>query len=311
MALIGTFMVGEVVAAVLGSSLALFADAGHMLTDIATLAISVWAARLAARPAQGRWTYGLERAEILSAAANGVTLAAISVLIAVEALQRLIAPKHVLGGLVLGVALLGALVNVLAAWALAKADRRSLNVRGTYDHVLTDLYAFIGTAVAGLVIVLTGWDRANPVASLLVVALMGRTAWGLLRDAGRSSCRPLPMTSRSAKSAPIWSMCPTCWMSTTFMPGRLRPARPRWLLTSSWRTIASKPATPRRSSMLCRPVSPSTSALRTPPSSWSPRIMPATKRTCTYDHGHGTWPFGVVMAWSGTATGRYRSLAWL
>ncbi len=115
LALIGTFMVGEVVAAVLGSSLALFADAGHMLTDIATLAISVWAARLAARPAQGRWTYGLERAEILSAAANGVTLAAISVLIAVEALQRLIAPKHVLGGLVLGVALLGALVNVLAA----------------------------------------------------------------------------------------------------------------------------------------------------------------------------------------------------
>ncbi len=190
--LIGTFMVGEVVAAVLGSSLALFADAGHMLTDVATLAISVWAVRLAARPAQGRWTYGLKRAEILSAAVNGVTLVAISVLIALEAIQRLIAPKHVLGGLVLGVALLGAVVNVFAAWALAKADRRSLNVRGAYEHILTDLYAFIGTAVAGLVIVLTGWDRADPVASLLVVALMGRTAWGLLRDAGKILLQAAP-----------------------------------------------------------------------------------------------------------------------
>ena len=185
LALISAFVVGEVLAAVLGSSLALFADAGHMLTDVAALAISVWAVRLGARPARGRWTYGLRRTEILSAAVNGVTLVTIAVLIAVEAVQRLVAPRPVLGGLVLAVALSGAVINVFAAWALAKADRRSLNVRGAYLHILTDLYAFIGTAVAGLVIVLTGWDRADPVASLLVVALMGRTAWGLLRDAGK------------------------------------------------------------------------------------------------------------------------------
>jgi cobalt-zinc-cadmium efflux system protein len=184
LALISAFMVGEVVAGILGHSLTLFADAGHMLTDVAALAMSASAMRLAGRPARGRWTYGLRRTEILSAAVNGVTLAAIAVLIALEAVQRLITPKHVLGGLVLAVALFGAVVNVVAAWALAKADHRSLNVRGAYMHVVTDLYAFVATAGAGLVIVLTGWDRADPVASLLVVALMGRTAWGLLRDAG-------------------------------------------------------------------------------------------------------------------------------
>jgi cobalt-zinc-cadmium efflux system protein len=190
--LIGAFMVGEVVAAVLGRSLALLADAGHMLTDVAALAMSVWAVRLAIRPARGPWTYGLKRAEILSAAANGVTLVVIAALIAVEAVQRLIDPDHVLGGLVLAVALVGVAVNIFAAWVLAKANRRSLNVRGAYAHILTDLYAFIGTAIAGLVIVLTGWDRADPLASLLVVALMGRTAWCLLRDAGKVLLQAAP-----------------------------------------------------------------------------------------------------------------------
>ena len=192
LALISAFVIGEVVAAVLGSSLALFADAGHMLTDVAALAMSTWAVRLAVTPARGKWTYGLKRTEILSAAVNGVTLVAMAVLIAVEAVQRLIAPKHVLGGLVLAVALVGAVINVFAARALAKADHRSLNVRGAYVHVLTDLYAFIGTAMAGLVIVLTGWDRADPVASLLVAALMARTAWGLLRDAGKILLQAAP-----------------------------------------------------------------------------------------------------------------------
>ena len=185
-------MVGEVVAAVLGSSLVLFADAGHMLTDVAALAMSAWAVRLATRPVRGPWTYGFKRAEILSAAANGVTLVAIAVLIAVEAMQRIIVPKHVLGGLVLGVALVGSVINIFATWVLAKANRKSLNVRGAYAHILTDLYAFIGTAIAGLVIVLTGWDRADPIASLLVVSLMARTAWGLLRDAGKILLQAAP-----------------------------------------------------------------------------------------------------------------------
>src|SRR5665213_1194478 len=183
--LISLFLVGEVVAAILGTSLALFADAGHMLSDVSALAMSAWALRLAKRPAQGRWTFGLKRAEILSAAANGVTLVAVALLIAVEALQRLITPHHVAGGLVLVVAIVGALVNVVAAYVLAKANRRNLNIRGAYLHVVTDLYAFIGTAIAGLVIVTIGWQRADAVASLFVVALMVRSAWGLLRDAGK------------------------------------------------------------------------------------------------------------------------------
>ncbi|HET9186796.1 MAG TPA: cation diffusion facilitator family transporter, partial [Acidothermaceae bacterium] len=166
--LIASFMVGEVVAAAFAGSLVLLADAGHMLTDVAALAGSVWAARLAARPAQGVWTYGWQRAEILSAAVNGVTLAVIGGVIVVEAIRRLVSPPQVGGGIVLGVALAGAAVNVVATVVLAKANRSRLNVRGAFAHIVTDLYAFIGTAAAGLVILLTGWTRADAVASLVV-----------------------------------------------------------------------------------------------------------------------------------------------
>ncbi len=183
--LISVFLGGEVVAAILGSSLVLFADAGHMLTDVAALAMSAWALRLVRRPAAGRWTYGFRRAEVLSAAVNGVTLVAIGLLIGVEAIQRFITPRSVNGPLILIVAIVGAIVNVASAYALARANRRSLNIRGAYAHIVTDLYAFIGTAIAGLVIILTKWERADAVASLVVVALMARSAWGLLRDAGK------------------------------------------------------------------------------------------------------------------------------
>ncbi len=178
-------MVGEVVAAVASGSLALLADAGHMITDVGALGASIWAARLAARPAGGRWTYGLKRAEILSAAGNGVMLVMIAAVIVVEAVSRLVRPPSVAGSVVLAVALAGAAVNVAATAVLARANRTSLNVRGAFAHIVTDLYAFGGTAVAGLVIVSTGWSRADSVASLLVAALMARTARGLLRDAGR------------------------------------------------------------------------------------------------------------------------------
>jgi cobalt-zinc-cadmium efflux system protein len=183
--LISAFLVGEVVAAVLSGSLALLADAGHMLTDVAALGTSVWAARLARRPAGGAWTFGLKRAEILSAAVNGVSLVAIGAVITVEAIRRLFTSPEVAGGVVLVVALVGAAVNLAATLALARANRSSLNVRGAFLHLLTDLYAFLGTAVAGLVILLTGWTRADSVASLVVAGLMLYGAWGLLRDAGR------------------------------------------------------------------------------------------------------------------------------
>lgn len=190
--LIGGFMAGEVVAAVLSGSLALLADAGHLLTDVAALGGAVWASRLAARPAAGIWTFGLRRAEILSAAGNGVALVAVAAVVSVEAVRRLVHPQVVAGGVVLGVALAGAVVNVAAAAVLARADRESLNVRGVAAHVATDLYAFVGTALAGLVILVTGWQRADAVASLVVAALMVATARHLLADAGRILLQAAP-----------------------------------------------------------------------------------------------------------------------
>ena len=179
------FLIVEVTVAFISGSLALLSDAGHMLSDIAALLASLWAIRLAARPASGSWTYGWKRAEILSAAGNGITLLVVSALVTVEAVQRLIHPSDVGGLAVLIVAIIGVIVNIAAAATLAKANRTSLNVEGAYQHILTDLYGFIGTIVAAIIILATGWNRADAVASLLVVALMLKAAWGLLRDSGR------------------------------------------------------------------------------------------------------------------------------
>jgi len=185
LALILALMVGEVAAGLIASSLALLSDAAHMLTDAAAIGLSLLAARLAGRPARGALTYGWRRVEILSAQANGVTLFVLAAFIVVESVRRLIDPPDVAAPLVLVVAVAGALVNIAAVWVLSGADRRSLNVEGSFQHVLTDLYAFIGTAVAAVVILLSGWDRADPIASLLVAALMLRSAYGLLKASGR------------------------------------------------------------------------------------------------------------------------------
>jgi cobalt-zinc-cadmium efflux system protein len=130
-------------------------------------------------------TFGLKRVEILSAQANGITLLVLAALIAIEAVRRLFDPPSVDGGLMLAVALAGVVVNLAATALLAGANRRSLNVEGSFQHLLTDLYAFIGTAVAAVAILLTGFDRADAIASLLVAALMLRSAYGLLRESGR------------------------------------------------------------------------------------------------------------------------------
>ncbi len=183
--LIAAFMVVEVVAALASGSLALLADAGHMLTDVGALLGAIWAARLAARPPGGAWTFGFKRAEILSAAVNGVTLLVVAVLIGYEAVHRLINPGPVAGGVVLAVSGLGMAVSVVASLVLARADRTSLNVEGAFQHILTDAFAFIATFVAGLLILFTGVRRADPLASLVVVVLMLRAAWGLLRASGR------------------------------------------------------------------------------------------------------------------------------
>ena len=179
------FMLVEVVAGIAASSLALLSDAGHMLTDAAAIGLSLVAIRLAARPAQGVMTYGLKRVEILSAQANGVTLLVLALLILFESVRRLIEPPDVEGGIVLVVALVGVVVNLAATWVLSSANRRSLNIEGSFQHILTDLYAFVATAIAGAVVLWTGWLRADAVASLLVAALMLYAAYGLLRDSGR------------------------------------------------------------------------------------------------------------------------------
>jgi cobalt-zinc-cadmium efflux system protein len=184
--LLVAYMVAEILVALVTGSLALLSDAGHMLTDAGAIAVALWAMGLAARPATGEWTFGWKRAEILSALGNGVTMLVIAAVVAVEAVRRLVASgPDVQGGPVLAVALLGMVVNVAAAWLLARANRSSLNVEGAYQHVLTDLYGFAGTAVAAVVILTTGWTRADAVASLVVVALMLYAGWGLLRDSGR------------------------------------------------------------------------------------------------------------------------------
>jgi cobalt-zinc-cadmium efflux system protein len=175
-------MVVEVVAGIVGGSLALLADAGHMLTDAAALGFALFAAALAGRPASGRWTFGYRRLEILAAQVNGITLLVVAVLIVFSAARRLITPTDVHGGLVLVVALVGVAVNLVATAVLSRASRDSLNVRGAFLHVATDLAAFVATAIAGGLILLTGWNRFDPIASLGVAALMLWASWGLLRD---------------------------------------------------------------------------------------------------------------------------------
>jgi cobalt-zinc-cadmium efflux system protein len=182
LALVGAIMVGEIVAGVAANSLALLADAGHMLTDGAALAFALVAAGMAARPAAGRWTFGYSRLEILAAQANGITLGLLAVWIVWSAIHRLIDPQEVRGGLVLVVALAGALVSVAATLVLARASRESLNVRGAFLHIATDAAAFAATALAGGLILATGWNRLDPVASLLVAALMLWSSAQLLRE---------------------------------------------------------------------------------------------------------------------------------
>jgi cobalt-zinc-cadmium efflux system protein len=188
-ALIVLFMAGEVAAGVVAHSLALLSDAAHMLTDAAAIGLAIVTTKIAGRPARGGYTYGLRRLEILSAQANGITLVLLAVWLAYEAIRRLISPHPVGGGLMLGVALVGVAVNVAASLLLARAngatDRRSLNMEGAVAHVLTDLYAFAATAVAAIIILAAGFSRADPIATLVVVALMLRAGSGLIRESGR------------------------------------------------------------------------------------------------------------------------------
>ena len=183
--LIVAFMIGELTAAFLSHSLALIADAGHMLTDAAAVGAALWTVHLARRPPTTGMTFGYRRAEVLSAALNGVTLFAVGAVILVEAVHRLVHPAAIRGTALLVVAAVGVVVNLAATVAVGRANRDRLDVAGAFAHLVTDVWAFIGTLVAGIVIVTTGFERADSIASLVVVALMARAAWPLLRSAGR------------------------------------------------------------------------------------------------------------------------------
>jgi cobalt-zinc-cadmium efflux system protein len=183
--LIVALMGGEIAAGIVASSLALLADAGHLLTDAAALGLALVAATLAGRPARGRWTFGFSRLEVLAAQANGIALALVGVWIVYSALRRLADPPEVRGGLVLVTALVGVAVNLAATAVLARAGRESLNVRAAFLHVVTDLAAFAATAAAGALVLATGRDRFDPVASLLVAVLLFWTSGGLLRESTR------------------------------------------------------------------------------------------------------------------------------
>lgn len=199
LALLLLTMVGELVAGALAGSLALLADAGHMLTDAAALALAVLASWLASRPAHGSWTFGLGRVEVLAAQLNGLALALVALWITVEASLRLASPPQVEAPLVLGVALAGAAVNLAVVWLLAGTERDSLNVRGAYLHVLNDLAAFAGTALAAVLIIVTGWDRFDPLVSLFVAALALKASVSLLRESGRIFLEGAPTSTPPAQ----------------------------------------------------------------------------------------------------------------
>ena len=185
LALIVALMAGEIAFGVVAGSLALMADAGHMLTDAAALGLALAAAAYAGRPARGRWTFGFRRLEILAAHVNGIALVAVGVVIVYTAIRRLLDPPVVRGGVVLVVALAGMAVSVVAAALLARPSRRSLNVRGAFLHVATDLAAFAGTALAGGLVLATGWYRFDPLASLAVAGLIFWSSLSLLRESSR------------------------------------------------------------------------------------------------------------------------------
>jgi cobalt-zinc-cadmium efflux system protein len=183
--LIGGLMAAELAVGIVADSLALLADAGHLLTDAAALALALTASWGAAKPPRGRWTFGFKRGEILAAQLNGLTLLLIAIVVTVEAVRRLVDPLAVDAGPVGIVAAAGIAVNLAVVWLLSRARGESLNLRGAYLHIVTDLAAFAGTGAAAGLILLTGWDRFDPVASLLVAALMLWACYGLLKESGR------------------------------------------------------------------------------------------------------------------------------
>jgi len=171
-----------IIGAWLTGSLALLADAGHVLSDVLAIALGIAAAKVAARPASGRGTFGLGRVEILAALINGLALVAVSIYIAYEAIGRFSDPPEIDG---MGVFLfggLGLLGNVVATWVLVRGDRSDINLEGVLRHSVADALGSFGVIIAGLGIVLTGWDELDPIVGLLISVLILISSWRLIRE---------------------------------------------------------------------------------------------------------------------------------
>ena len=197
--LTGLFMVAEVAGGLISGSLALIADAGHMLTDFAALAMAWAAFRLAARPANARYTYGYDRISILVAFLNALTLFIVAGWIIWEAGHRFFVPGEILAGTMLWVAVAGLAVNLIVFWILLGADQENLNIRGAVLHVLGDLLGSIAAIAAALIIMATGWVLADPILSVLVAVLILRSAWFLLKDSAHVLLQGAPKSSDRAQ----------------------------------------------------------------------------------------------------------------
>lgn len=184
MLLTAGFMLVEVAGGIFSGSLALLADAGHMLTDTASLFIAWMAARIALRPADTLRSYGYHRMQILAAFINGMAFIAIVVWIVVEAVRRFVSPILVHGEMMIIVATLGLLVNLIAFWLLHSGDHHDLNLRAALLHVLGDLFGSVATIVAAAVIIVTGWMPIDPLLSILVALLILHSAWKVVSQAG-------------------------------------------------------------------------------------------------------------------------------
>ena len=174
--------VAELVGGLIGGSLALLADAGHMLSDVGSLGLALFALWLAGRPPTARLSFGFRRAEILAALLNGVTLIAIAIWIFVEAARRLSDPPEILAGATLIVALVGLAVNVAGVVILRRSGGRSLNMRAALLHVFADLLGSVGVIVAAVIILTTGWLYADPLVSVLIGLLVLASSWRVLRE---------------------------------------------------------------------------------------------------------------------------------
>jgi len=177
------YMLAEAIGGYLANSLALLSDAGHMLTDVAALTLSLFAVRFASRPATPRKTYGFYRLEILAALANGVALIVLSFLICVEAYDRLRSPQVVQGWTLVWISTGGLAVNLISAWMLWHSHDENLNIRGALLHVLGDLLGSVAAIAAGVMIIWRGWTWADPVFSVVISLLIIYSSWRLVADA--------------------------------------------------------------------------------------------------------------------------------